>query len=258
MDLSEVFGESVPSRAAALPIAPPPAPAAQPAPAVLHEYANGAVLARFVEPHTLPRSSFEAALLRTVQQLKAAAPAQQPGGVTTVDAASLAAHLAGAGYAARVVAGGRNGSATLSLKHTFVTVDRDGDGRLVELIVEPHLRSHFMISRPSPLYSGFIDDLPDEFVGDAERLRALCSFIGDQMGTSFHQNGLTMPPWRNVHSLLSKWNLGQDRSRSPELARRGPPPKPPTFARRSSAGAAVAPAVVAAQLQRSSAGWVTR
>ena len=251
--MSEVFGESAPIRTAPQHISPAPAAAVSQL-SDREVTGHGGVLARFIEPHTLPRDGFEAELLRTVQQLKAAAAVGDK-----LDAASLAAHLVSAGYAARVVVGGRSSNAALSLKHNFVAVDRDAEGRPVALIVEPQLQSHFQISRPSPLYSGLIDDLPDEFVGDADRLRLLCSFVGDQMSSSFHQNGMAMPPWRNVHSLLSKWNLGQDRSGSPENSRPAPaPPKPPTFRRSTGATAAAAAAAAAAQLPRDNANWVSR
>jgi hypothetical protein len=113
--------------------------------------------------------------------------------------------------------------------------------------VEPHLRSHFQISRPSLLYSRLIDDLPDEFVGDAERLSRLCYFVSDQMGTSFAQNGLSTPPWRSVHSLLTKWNVDKDRSRSPERAQKAA--KQPTFCRRTSTDCRTTTAAAAAAAQ---------
>lgn len=173
MELSDVFGESAPAR----PTAPPVARTSQTDVVSVHwcgsaarqEYANGAVLARFVEPHTTPQNGFEAAVLAAVQRLKA-----ESGGAT-LEAAQLTAHLAALGYAAQAVVGGRCSSAALALRNTFVTVDHVAeDGSMVELIVEPHLRSHFQISRPSLLYTRLIDDLPDEFVGDAERLSRLC------------------------------------------------------------------------------------
>jgi uncharacterized protein (TIGR01615 family) len=199
------------------------------------------VLARFVEPLTTPQNGFEAAVLAAVQRLKQA----ESEGVT-LEAAPLTAHLAALGYAAQAVVGGRCSSAALALRNTFVTVEHVGeDGSMTELIVEPHLRSHFQISRPSLLYSRLIDDLPDEFVGDAERLSRLCYFVSDQMGTSFAQNGLITPPWRSVHSLLTKWNVDKDRSSSPDHAQKAA--KPPTFARRSTTTAAAVAAAQAAQ-----------
>jgi hypothetical protein len=87
-------------------------------------------------------------------------------------------------------------------------------------------------------------------VGDAERLTTLCQFVGDQMCSSFVQNGLAVPPWRNMHSLLSKWNVGPDRSCSPERGRPArAPSRPPTSARRSmdSSRATTAAAAAAAQ-----------
>jgi uncharacterized protein (TIGR01615 family) len=223
------------------------------------QWSNGAVLARLVEPHVSPRNDFEAGLLEAVRRLKA--------GGALIEAARLTAHLAGLGYAARAVQAGRSSSTTLSLKHTFVAVEyAEEDGRLMELIVEPHLRSHFQISRPSILYSRLVDDLPDEFVGCGDRLSRLCCFVADQMGTSFQLNGMTSPPWRNVQSLLTKWNLGSGgHDRSPERVRAKPAhaARPPTFARRSVDGArTTAVAEAAAQPQCGTAPmpvpWVAR
>ena len=251
MELSEVFGESAPSQPdarASLDESIQAASnrnvgfaAAAHAPDSRQEFSNGAVLARLIEPHTRPRGDFEAQLLEAVRRLKAASPG------AVIDAAPLTAHLASLGYAARAVQAGRS-SVALSLKHTFVAVEHAGDDR-ADVIVEPHLRSHFQISRPSLLYSRLVEELPDEFVGSGDALSRLCFFIGDQMGTSFQEKGMTVPPWRNVHSLLTKWNLG-DRGASPERTK--PAPKPPTFARRSTDGSrsttAAAAAAQAAQL----------
>ena len=251
-----MFGESVPMAPLCSPVAAQPARGLGYAESALDtsgsgaqtteyaQWANGAVLARLVEPHVTPRNGIEAALLDAVRRLKA--------GGRQIEAHQLVAHLSGLGYAARAVQAGRSSSTTLSLKHTFVAVEYAAeDGRLMELIVEPHLRSHFQISRPSILYGRLVDDLPDEFVGCGERLSRLCCFVADQMCTSFQLNGMTTPPWRNVQSLLTKWNLGSQ-DRSPERVRAAPPAaRPPTFARRSVDGvrttAAAAAAAQAAQ-----------
>ena len=206
------------------------------------QLANCAVLARLIDPHVSPRNSFEAGLLEATRRLKSSKAAM-------IEARQLAAHLVGLGYVARAVQAGRSNVGALSLKHTFVAVEyADADGRLLELIIEPHLRSHFQISRPSLLYSRLLDDLPHEFVGCGDRLSRLCCFVADQMGSSFELNGMTVPPWRNVQSLLTKWNLGQDRS--PERGRAKPAhqtARPPTFARRSVDGGATTTAFASAQ-----------
>lgn len=182
------------------------------------------MLARLVEPHTRPRGSFEAGVLEAVQRFKASRSA----GI--VEPAALAAHLAALGYTARAVQSARS-SVALSLKHTFVAVDADEGGAVA--IVEPQLRSHFQISRPSPLYCRLVDELPDEFVGDTEQLSRLCYFMSEQMSACFALNSMATPPWRNVHSLLTKWNAGSERGSSPERA----PLRPPTFRRRYSTDA---------------------
>jgi hypothetical protein len=133
-------------------------------------------------------------------------------------------------------------------------------------IVEPQLRSHFEVGRPSPLYRRLLDDLPDVFVGGASELCAVVEFLCDQMSTSFQECGMSVPPWRSARALLSKWSLGEEEQRggSPPT---GTPPRhrgaatvvarPPTFGPRMTEAerAAVATAAAAKAACTAAGGW---
>ena len=82
------------------------------------EYANGAVLFRLIARACAPRDPWEASLLQAVTRLKAG------GGEACASPQGLAASLSAAGFAAHVVSAAGHAGAGLSLKHTFVVVDR--------------------------------------------------------------------------------------------------------------------------------------
>jgi hypothetical protein len=82
------------------------------------EYANGAVLFRLIARQLAPRDPWEASLLQAVTRLKAG------GGEACASPQGLAASLTAAGFAAHVVSAAGHAGAGLSLKHTFVVVDR--------------------------------------------------------------------------------------------------------------------------------------
>jgi uncharacterized protein (TIGR01615 family) len=295
------------------------------------EYANGAVLFRLIARQCAPRDEWEARVLAAVARAKAAG-----GEACTTNV--LAASLRAADFDAHVVSAAGHAGAGLSLKHTFVVVDRPvlpgaPRGRAVAsertkegpswqvavaaaaagrpappappmrawrppaagpapvprpdashapttrplhgadaclpprrlrahvfaralagaalsslsrsmsdvTIVEPHLRQHFEVGRPSPLYRRLLDDLPDVFVGGAEQLAVVVEFLCDQMSTSFMECGMSVPPWRSARALLSKWSLGEEELRG------GSPPagSPPRGVRRGGAGCAGAGTAVA-------------
>ena len=66
------------------------------------------------------------------------------------------------------------------------------------IIVEPHLREHFAISRSSPAYGRLLASLPPIFVGSPARLALLVGAMVDAMAASFASVGLDMPPWRQL------------------------------------------------------------
>ena len=102
----------------------------------------------------------------------------------------------------------------------------DGDA---VLLLEPDIKAHFVISRPTRAYQQLLDALPEHFVGTHKRLVQLVDFLCEQMLVSFRERGMSVPPWRKNKSILSKWFLPTATSRShpasptgsPETATRG-------------------------------------
>lgn len=97
------------------------------------------------------------------------------------------------------------------------------------LLLEPDIKAHFVISRPTREYQRLLDALPEHFVGTHRRLVQLVDFLCEQMLVSFRERGMSVPPWRKNKSILSKWFLPTATSRShpasptgsPETRRRG-------------------------------------
>jgi len=87
------------------------------------------------------------------------------------------------------------------------------------LVLEPDIKAHFVISRPTARYRRLMDALPVHFVGTHKRLVELVEFVCGQMLVSFRENGLSVPPWRKNKSILSKWPL-------PTVTSRSQPPTP--------------------------------
>ena len=94
------------------------------------------------------------------------------------------------------------------------------------LLMEPYLRAHFVISRPTERYERLLDTLPPHFVGSHKRLATLVDFMSEQMLASFKERGMPVPPWRQNKSILSKWFLPTATSRSQPTTPAGSPPAP--------------------------------
>lgn len=121
----------------------------------------------------------------------------------------LLAELQRAGLAASVCHSRGSGTAgLLSFRHTFLQVfGGDDESNSQPLIVEPQLREEFQIVRPTPQYQRLLDALPREFVGSSQQLTSLVEFMSERMAESFRQRGMCSPPWRQVKSMLLKWEL---------------------------------------------------
>ena len=91
-------------------------------------------------------------------------------------------------------------------------------------MLEPDIKAHFVISRPTAGYQRLIDALPDHFVGTHKRLVELVDFLCEQMLVSFRESGMSVPPWRKNKSILSKWFLPTAKSGSQPPTPTGSPP----------------------------------
>lgn len=75
------------------------------------------------------------------------------------------------------------------------------------VIIEPNLRSHFVVGRASAAYKRLVDALPECFVGSYAQLTEVVHFVSTHMMASFRESGLDIPPWRRPGALTSKWTL---------------------------------------------------
>lgn len=70
--------------------------------------------------------------------------------------------------------------------------------------LQPHFREQFEISQPTARYSGLLSMVPAVFVGTSVELTPLVQLLCSEMTLAFEQHGLSLPPWRQSKSLLSK------------------------------------------------------
>jgi len=75
------------------------------------------------------------------------------------------------------------------------------------IIIEPNLRSHFVVGRASESYARLVDALPECFVGSFKQISEIVHFISSHMLDSFRESGLDVPPWRRPSALTSKWTV---------------------------------------------------
>lgn len=71
-------------------------------------------------------------------------------------------------------------------------------------LLQPHFREQFEISHPTPRYSGLLALVPQVMVASAAQLVPLVQLLCAEMSLAFEQHGLSLPPWRQSKSLLSK------------------------------------------------------
>ena len=78
------------------------------------------------------------------------------------------------------------------------------------IIIEPNLRSHFVVGRATAQYARLVESLPTAFVGTYAHLSEIVFFMSTHMINSFRESGLDIPPWRRPSALTSKWTVKSD------------------------------------------------
>ncbi|KAG2440083.1 hypothetical protein HXX76_004197 [Chlamydomonas incerta] len=149
---------------------------------------------------TLRPNASAVRLLEDVRALKRAA-----GGA--LDAAALAQALRGLGYEASLAcsSGSHAAPSALRLAHAFVVVRGCGTG--APLIVEPNFREHFAIGSlyATERYRQVLAAVPEELVAPYAQLSEMVRLVCAEMKFSFEAAGNSLPPWRNVNSVMSRW-----------------------------------------------------
>jgi uncharacterized protein (TIGR01615 family) len=85
--------------------------------------------------------------------------------------------------------------------YSFVLAERDGE----RLVLDWSLRELFDIARPSVAYTAALGSVPAMFVGTPDRLRQLVIALCDAAASSFAAAGLSVPPWRRLEVVLTRW-----------------------------------------------------
>lgn len=175
-------------------------------------YDTVTVYIRILRRLTAPRTSFEYQLAQTLKS-----GLQKLGRCDAGDDAhvqSLKEYVTANGFAVNVstTPGACGSAALLNLRHTFLwlkppVVLEGTELKQQRIIIELGIKAHFIISRATPNYQRLVDALPEHFVGTYRRLVELVEFMCEQMTASFRESGMSIPPWRQPKSILSKWYI---------------------------------------------------
>eukprot|EP00198_Chlamydomonas_reinhardtii_P006243 XP_001695579.1 predicted protein [Chlamydomonas reinhardtii] len=115
--------------------------------------------------------------------------------------------LRGLGYEASLAfsIGSHSAPSALRLSHEFVVVRGCGAG--APLIVEPSFREHFAIGSlyATERYRQVLAAVPEELVAPYAQLCEMVRLVCAEMKFSFEATGNSLPPWRIVNSVLSRW-----------------------------------------------------
>ncbi|RMZ56979.1 hypothetical protein APUTEX25_005041 [Auxenochlorella protothecoides] len=130
--------------------------------------------------------------------------------------ASLAEVLHRLGYGVRIRTangGGRCGACLRNLRHSFLAVSLAGPGTPCDLIVDPAFREQFQIAHMMERYRRVMAMVPEEVVLPPARLEKLVEVLCGEMQRAFSEKDLSLPPWRALGAMLSKWHPGQGKSK---------------------------------------------
>lgn len=172
----------------------------------------------------VPSTLFQSRLARDVSFIQRLAREEEG----TLDCVVLASKLTNVGYKVSLrsaLGGGQGIKMFQSLRNQFLVVACDD----VDFIVEPNFFEHWQISHPTPRYSGLLDMVPTVLVASSYQLCEIVQLLCSEMSIAFAECGLSLPPWRQAASLLSKW-LPRN-SRDVDMSPGGSPrlPSPETF-----------------------------
>lgn len=120
---------------------------------------------------------------------------------------SLSSHLTSLGYLVRVrksIGGGEGSHCLHNLRHEFLHCIIPGDS--TAFIVDPHFLDQFEIAKPTDRYSSLLACIPAGTVCLPEdHVQPLVTFLCAEMSTAFKASNTVLPPWRQVASMLTKW-----------------------------------------------------
>ena len=120
------------------------------------------------------------------------------------DVVELANNLRDAGYKITICTArhaGAGSDCSCHLQHEFLMVLFEHE----EIILDCKFKEQFKIGNHTPQYQQVHGCLPEVFVGSPERLGALTELLCSEMALTFQERGTRCPPWRQPHTILSKW-----------------------------------------------------
>jgi uncharacterized protein (TIGR01615 family) len=97
------------------------------------------------------------------------------------------------------------------------------------VVIEPNLRSHFVVGRATARYARLVECIPTAFVGTHAQLSEIIDFMSTRMVDSFRERGLDIPPWRRPSALKSKWAVASAPAAPVAITPRGAPVAPFDF-----------------------------
>ncbi|KAF9610606.1 hypothetical protein IFM89_023494 [Coptis chinensis] len=91
-------------------------------------------------------------------------------------------------------------------EHTYIdVVDKNTKKREMRLVIELNFRAEFEMARASVEYNQLVNNLPEVFVGKAERLRTLIKIMCSAAKTCMREKKMHMGPWRKQKYMQAKW-----------------------------------------------------
>ena len=120
------------------------------------------------------------------------------------DVVELANNLRDAGYKIIICTArhaGADSHCSCHLQHEVLMVLFEHE----EIILDCKFKEQFKIGNHTPQYQQVHGCLPEVFVGSPERLGALTELLCSEMALTFQERGTRCPPWRQPHTILSKW-----------------------------------------------------
>jgi len=154
-------------------------------------------------------SATESEVKQVITDVREAASQQQA--AVSCSAVAKALEERGFGVCVRTALGGGDGLDCLhNLRHHFLIVKppRGLQGKPVAgatFIVDINFREQFQVAHATPHYRELIDQMDIEFIGAEPKLRAVIQMLCEEMARAYREQDISLPPWRQTSSMLSKW-----------------------------------------------------
>ncbi|KAK6919073.1 Protein of unknown function PDDEXK-like [Dillenia turbinata] len=100
----------------------------------------------------------------------------------------------------------RSSPEILSGEHSYLeVVDNSCSKKEVRIVIELNLRGEFEMARASQEYNHLISQLPEVYVGKAERLQALIKILCNAAKKCMKDKKMHLGPWRKHKYMQAKW-----------------------------------------------------